>query len=69
LGGVVQLVRIRPADAEASWRLFVSRPDQRLSFTDCTSFALMRRLKLTTAVSLDQDFRAFGLVTLPSFVG
>ena len=29
----------------------------------------MRRLKLTTAVSLDQDFRAFGLVTLPSFVG
>ena len=29
----------------------------------------MRRLELTAAVSLDQDFQAFGLVTLPSFVG
>ena len=30
--------------------------------TDCTSFALMQRLKLCTAVALDADFRTFGLL-------
>ncbi len=64
-GHVAQLVRIGPADDEAAWRLFVRRDDQRLSFTDCTSFVLMERLKLAAAVTLDQDFRALGLATLP----
>ena len=30
----------------AAWPLFASHADQELSFTDCTSFALMRELDL-----------------------
>jgi predicted nucleic acid-binding protein len=62
---IAQLARISPGDCEAAWRLFARRDDQRLSFTDCTSVALMQRLKLTVAITLDSDFRALGLVTLP----
>ncbi|MFO1036920.1 MAG: PIN domain-containing protein [Geminicoccaceae bacterium] len=64
-GAVAKLVRLGPDDIEAAWSVFCSRPDQRLSFTDCTSFVLMRRLEIETAISLDDDFRALGLTTLP----
>jgi len=33
--------------------------------TDCTSFVVMRRLGLTVAVAVDDDFRQEGLRTLP----
>jgi predicted nucleic acid-binding protein len=64
-GRAAALVHVAPADLDAAWALFERRPDQRLSFTDCTSFVLMERLKLAAAVTLDQDFRALGLATLP----
>lgn len=60
----VDLIRISPEDEQAAWTLFRSRSDQRYSFTDCTSFILMRRLGISSALALDEDFRAegFGLV-------
>jgi len=64
-GRVAQLSRISPADCERAWQLFARRDDQRLSFTDYTSMVLIERLKLTIALTLDSDFRALGLVTLP----
>jgi uncharacterized protein len=64
-GRAAALVHVTPADLDAAWSLFERRPDQRLSFTDCTSFVLMGRLRLAAAVTLDQDFRALGLATLP----
>ena len=53
------------ADLDAAWQLFSERSDQRLSVTDCTSFAVMTRLKLGTAIALDQDFKAMGWTVLP----
>jgi predicted nucleic acid-binding protein len=40
--------------------------DHALRLTNCASFALMRRLRLTQAVALDADFRSFGLHCLPA---
>ena len=34
-------------------------------FTDCTSFALMRRLRIDMALALDEDFRAEGFGLMP----
>ena len=48
----VTLVHPDLADESAAWRLFVERPDKRYSLTDCVSFVIMRRLKLTTALAL-----------------
>lgn len=61
----VDLIRITPEDEQAAWTLFCQRPDRRYSFTDCASFALMRRLRIGTALALDDDFRIEGLQLVP----
>ena len=60
----VDLVRVTWEDEQAAWSLFCNRTDKQYSFTDCTSFILMRRLALSSALALDDDFRVegFGLV-------
>lgn len=62
---VTDLVRVTAGEEAAAWRLFLDRPDQSYSFTDCTSFVLLRRLGLGQAAALDADFRAEGFETVP----
>ncbi len=61
----IDLVRLTPEDEQAAWALLVARPDKQYSFTDCTSFALMRRLGLTMALTLDTDFEREGFEVVP----
>lgn len=62
----VDLVHPDLADESAAWRLFVERPDNRYSLTDCLSFVVMRPLKLTTAVTLDRHFVQERFEVLPA---
>lgn len=39
--------------------------DKPLSLTDCTSFILMEKLRLTTAFTFDDDFRKVGFEMIP----
>lgn len=64
-GELARLVRVLPTDLDTAWQMFTERRDQRLSVTDCTSFAVMTRMKLDTAIALDQDFKAMGWAVLP----
>ncbi len=72
IGGVLldavglDLIRITPEDEREAWELFLARPDQTYSFTDCTSFVLMRRLRLHRVIALDEDFQREGFELLPS---
>jgi len=61
----VDLIRVTAADEHAAWELFSNRADQRYSFTDCTSFIVMRRLGLPKALALDADFRSEGFAVVP----
>ena len=61
----VDLVRVTIDDEREAWDLFCERPDQEYSFTDRTSFALMRRLNLNTALALDKDFTTERFKVLP----
>lgn len=61
----VDLIRVTPEDEQAAWALCCKRSDQRYSFTDCTSFELMRRLRIAGALALDDDFRAEGFQVVP----
>jgi hypothetical protein len=63
--GVVDLVRTLPEDEDNAWLYFTRRKDKWFSFTDCVSFLVMRRLHLTTALALDEDFRQAGFHVEP----
>lgn len=64
-GDVGALHDLTRKDKDEAWRIFCQYRDKSFSFTDCTSFALMQRLKLTTAVAIDSDFRTYGLDCIP----
>ena len=62
---LVDLVRVTAEDEARAWELFGKRVDKNYSFTDCTSFVLMRRLALDTSLALDDDFAQEGFATVP----
>jgi predicted nucleic acid-binding protein len=45
--------------------LFFQYRDKDFSFTDCTSFVIMRELRLTHVISTDRRFRQMGFHVLP----
>jgi predicted nucleic acid-binding protein len=63
---VADLVRVSGADERLAWDLFRQREDERYSFTDCTSFVVMRRLGIGTAATLDEDFAREGFLVVPA---
>ena len=63
--GIASLLPVGQRDEARAWEIFTRYRDKSFSFTDCTSFAMMQRLKIDSAVAIDDDFRAFGLNCLP----
>lgn len=57
--GSLGLEIVGPADLEAAWSIGVAFPDQAFSIVDRTSFAVMLRLGIHRAASLDKDFAVF----------
>lgn len=62
----VELVEVDATLRQAGWELLVTYQDQVLSFTDCTSFALLRRRNLSEVFTFDEDFARVGFVMRPS---
>jgi uncharacterized protein len=52
---------IAPDLIEKAWELFKTFSDHEFSFTDCTSFILMERLKIKTAFTFDAHFQEYGI--------
>jgi hypothetical protein len=50
---------------EKARQFFFQYRDKDFSFTDCTSFVVMRELRLTEALSTDRHFRQMGFRMLP----
>ena len=63
--GLVDLVDLEAGVGEPVDEITVGYEDKVLSFTDCTSFALMRERKLLEAFTFDSDFKRAGFVVLP----
>lgn len=51
---------------ERARQLFFRYRDKDFSFTDCSSFAVMREFKLVQALTTDHHFRQIGFKVLPS---
>lgn len=58
----VDVLRLTPRDEGDAWELFRRRSDKSYSFTDCTSFVLLRRLGLMEALAFDDHFQQEGFL-------
>lgn len=61
----VSLLPLRDEDEERAWKTFLKYKDQDFSYTDCTSFALMERLRTDTAFSFDEHFKIMRFHIVP----
>jgi len=57
--GIAIIETVTLADLQVAWDIGVSWRDQDFSIVDRTSFAVMRRLGIDRAASLDADFAVF----------
>ncbi|MCL5045514.1 MAG: type II toxin-antitoxin system VapC family toxin [Actinobacteria bacterium] len=51
-----------------AWGLFKSYGDKQFSFTDCTSFVIMKALRLEEALTFDRHFLQAGFRVIPTSV-
>ena len=61
---VVTIKDIDNAHFAKAFELFKKLEDQAFSFTDCTSFALMKSLKLKQAFTFDAHFSTMGFILI-----
>jgi hypothetical protein len=59
---VLLRLEVDAALRQEAWNLFKQYRDKPLSFTDCTSFAVLRRKGLRHVFSFDEDFRRLGFL-------
>jgi uncharacterized protein len=58
--------RVESDRFERARNLFFQYRDKDLSFTDCTSIAVMRELKLKTVITTDRHFQQVGFDVMPA---
>jgi uncharacterized protein len=63
--GLVQLVRVDETHETAAWAIFEKYTDQKFSYVDCTSFAVMHILKLQEVFTADNHFAILGFTRVP----
>jgi uncharacterized protein len=61
----VTMVTVTPTDEERAWDIFTKYRDQDFSFVDCTSFAVMERMKLSMAFGFDRHFSVMKFTVVP----
>lgn len=61
-----RVIEVMEETRQSAWDIFVRYVDQSFSFTDCTSFATMKSMRLLEAFTFDRrDFSAAGFVARP----
>jgi predicted nucleic acid-binding protein len=56
----LNVMRITETLEDQAWEIFARYGDKDFSFTNCTSFAVMQQLGITTAFAFDEHFEQFG---------
>ena len=57
---IVRIEDVNTEERHKAWEIFKKYGDKELSFTDCTSFVLMKNLKLRKAFTFDEHFKQIG---------
>lgn len=61
----IEILRIDEDLFNEAWEVFHGFQDKEWSFTDCTSYVLMKKLNIETGVSFDRHFRQFSIRVIP----
>jgi predicted nucleic acid-binding protein len=61
---IVDLAKIDSKAFIMAWGLFKRSTERDMSFVDCTSFAMMKIMKIKTAFAFDRHFLSFGFTLL-----
>ena len=61
---VVQTIHVTEEIEEEAWELFKQYSDKDFSFTDCTSFVIMRQFGLSEVFTNDRHFEQMGFTIL-----
>lgn len=61
----IEMLFVSPEEHRIATAAFLAAGRRRLSFVDCTSFELMRRRGMRSALALDADFAEQGFEVLP----
>ncbi|HEO64362.1 MAG TPA: PIN domain-containing protein [Spirochaetes bacterium] len=61
---LVQVIRIDEDIENLAWELFKQYSDKQFSFTDCTSFVVMKRFNLIQTFTNDRHFEQMGFQKL-----
>lgn len=56
---ILKIIRVTVADEAGAWQWFIKNWSK-LSFTDCVSFAVMKRLGLRCVAAFDEHFQRVG---------
>ena len=51
------LIKLEESDFEESWQLFKNQEGTKLSFTDCSNLAIMKRMSIKNMATFDGDFK------------
>lgn len=65
-GEGIHLERVTLEDENKAWDLFQKIEGRGISMIDCTSFVLMKRLKINNVFAFDSDFMKLGFKVYPS---
>ncbi|MBM4140941.1 MAG: PIN domain-containing protein [Nitrospira sp.] len=57
---IIRIVDVTEEGRLKAWEIFKKYEDKEFSFTDCTSFALMKNLRLQKSFTFDEHFRQMG---------
>jgi len=57
---IVRIMDVTNEGRNRAWEKFKQYDDKEFSFTDCTSFVLMKKMKLQKAFTFDEHFKRMG---------
>ena len=61
----LKIERVTLIDEKRAWELFRKIDSRGVSMIDCTSFVVMKRLKVGEVFTFDQDFKKLGFTVYP----
>jgi len=62
---LIEVIHVSKFYEKKAWDIFEKYLDKEFSYTDCTSFAIMKDLKITDAFAFDDHFQQMRLIALP----